>query len=72
MNVHQPHTSKNFGEYYEHEKKQNISYTLGHASCVDRVLDVYRNITAKGGTRTARRTGVRVSVRNNTLIGKIL
>ena len=35
VNVHQPHTSKNFGEYCEHEKKQNISYTLGHASRVD-------------------------------------
>ena len=42
MNVHQPHTSKNFVEFSEREIKQNVSYTLGHASCVDLVFDVYR------------------------------
>ena len=68
MNVHQPSTSKNFGEYCEREIKQIISYTLAHASRVDLVFDVYRDITTKGATRAGRGTGVRVQ--NDTLIGK--
>ena len=51
VNIHQPRTSKNFGKYYEPEIKQNISYTLEHASRVDLVFDVYRDITTKGATR---------------------
>ena len=70
MNVHQPRTSKNFGEYCKQEIKQNISYTLGQASYVDLVFDVYRDITTKGATRAGRGKGVRVSVRNDTPIGK--
>ena len=71
MNInHQPRTSKNFGEYCEREIKQNISYTLGHNSCVDFVFDVSRDITKKGATRAGRGKGVRVSVRNDTPIGK--
>ena len=30
VNVHQPRTSKDFGEYCQREIKQNISYTLEH------------------------------------------
>ena len=70
VNVHQPRTSKNFGEYCKQEIKQNISYTLGQASYVDLVFDVYRDITTKGATRAGRGKGVRVSVRNDTPIGK--
>ena len=69
MNILQPSTSKNFGKYYEREIKQNISYTLEHASHVDLVFDVYRNITTKGATRAGREKGVRVSVRNDSPIG---
>ena len=69
VNVHQPRTSTNFGEYCKQEIKQNISYTLGQASYVDLVFDVYRDITTKGATRAGRGKGVRVSVRNNTPIG---
>ena len=70
MNVHQPRTSKNFGEHYEREINQNISYTLGHASRVDLLFDVYRDIATKGATRGGRGKGVRISVRNDTPIGK--
>ena len=69
VNILQPSTSKNFGKYYEREIKQNISYTLEHASHVDLVFDVYRNITTKGATRAGREKGVRVSVRNDSPIG---
>ena len=58
VNVHQSRTSKNFGEYCEREIKQNISYTLGHASRVDLVFDVYRDIITKGTTRAGRGKGV--------------
>ena len=70
MNVHQPRTSKNFGEYCEGEIKQNISYTLEDASRVDLVFDVYRDIATKGATRAGRGKGVRVSVRNDIPTGK--
>ena len=70
VNVHQPRTSKNFGEYCEGEIKQNISYTLEHVSRVDLVLDVYRDITTKGAKRAGRGKGVRVSVRNDIPTGK--
>ena len=48
VNVNQPRTSKNFEEYCQQEIKQNIFYTLRHASRVDLVFDVYRDITTKG------------------------
>ena len=54
VNVHQPRTSKNFGEYCEGEIKQNISCTLGHASRVDLVFNVHHHITTKGATRAGR------------------
>ena len=62
VNVHQPRTSKNFEEHCEREIKQNISYTLEHASRVDLVFNVYRDITTKGAARAGRGKGVRVFV----------
>ena len=62
VNVHKPRTSKNFLEYCEREIKQNISYTLGHASRVDLGFDECRDITTKGATRAGRGKGVTVSV----------
>ena len=43
---------------------------MGHASHADLVFDVYRDITTKVATRAGRGKGVRVSVRNDTPIGK--
>ena len=62
VNAHQPRTSKNFEEHCEREIKQNISYTLEHASRVDLVFNMYRDITTKGAARAGRGKCVRVFV----------
>ena len=70
VNMNPPKLSKTYGEYANIEFVRSLNRIIGNASRFDCVFDIYKKGSIKSCTRESRGTGVRISVRSETVIFK--